>query len=120
MESRFVILLHETADGSHWDLMLESGDVLLTWRLECDPTTHAQWPIPARRIADHRRAYLEYEGPISGNRGRVRRIAEGVVHFEKTGQTDLVFHLDGKRLSGRFSLPSGDSPGALTLQERPL
>jgi hypothetical protein len=28
-------------------------------------------------LANHRRAYLEYEGEISGNRGRVSRIEEG-------------------------------------------
>ncbi len=31
----------------------------------------------AERIADHRRLYLDYEGPISGGRGEVRRIAAG-------------------------------------------
>jgi hypothetical protein len=33
----------------------------------------------AERLADHRVAYLEYEGEISGGRGSVRRVAEGVV-----------------------------------------
>jgi hypothetical protein len=34
-------------------------------------------PFTAERIGDHRRLYLDYEGPISGGRGSVRRVAEG-------------------------------------------
>lgn len=33
--------------------------------------------LDAERIADHRRDYLTYEGPVSGDRGEVRRLATG-------------------------------------------
>ncbi|WP_146439947.1 hypothetical protein [Crateriforma conspicua] len=33
--------------------------------------------ITATRLPDHRTKYLEYEGPISGNRGSVRRVDSG-------------------------------------------
>lgn len=33
----------------------------------------------AERIDDHRRIYLEYEGPIPGGRGTVEKLAAGVV-----------------------------------------
>lgn len=46
----------------------------MTWRA-------IDWPPVAGdeliRLADHRSAYLDYEGPVSDNRGRVRRIAAG-------------------------------------------
>ena len=42
--------------------------------------------ILARRIDDHRAEYLTYEGPISGDRGTVRRLTRGmVVSWERSG-----------------------------------
>lgn len=80
--SRFVLLKHELppqADGnSHWDLMLETGDVLLTIQLSELPSGLVGEEMMAKRIADHRPHYLDYEGPISGNRGVVHRLAAGV------------------------------------------
>ncbi|HUB24714.1 MAG TPA: hypothetical protein VL992_04730 [Tepidisphaeraceae bacterium] len=73
---RYVILRHEGWGEPHYDLMFETapGSALATWR---SPT----WP-PAdmkqlTRLPDHRRDYLEYEGPVSNNRGFVRRIERG-------------------------------------------
>ncbi|MFO0838437.1 MAG: hypothetical protein U1D55_07895 [Phycisphaerae bacterium] len=88
---RFVLLEHDTRANAasppdpasvHWDLMIElaPGAALATWRLSRDPSLSDEL-IPAERIADHRRDYLEYQGPISGGRGRVRRIDEGHVEF---------------------------------------
>lgn len=34
-------------------------------------------PFAAERIADHREAYLTYEGQVSEGRGTVRRVAAG-------------------------------------------
>ena len=50
MSSRFVILHHTVHGGEHWDLMLEHGDVLLTWQLFSDPTASPVFPLRARRI----------------------------------------------------------------------
>jgi hypothetical protein len=74
---RYVILRHDAIAEPHFDLMFESspGSLLTTWR--CD-----HWPIdrPTKltRLPDHRQDYLEYEGPISGDRGNVRRVEAGV------------------------------------------
>jgi len=50
------------------------GSPLITWR--CD-----RWPIDQPTaltfLPDHRNAYLEYEGPISGDRGHVSRVETG-------------------------------------------
>jgi hypothetical protein len=61
--------------------MLEQGDVLLTWQLLKDLAGPDPFPVPARRLGDHRKAYLTYEGPLSGNRGHVRRIDEGTLEL---------------------------------------
>ncbi len=68
------------ARPSHWDLMLEFGGVLLTWELptlafESLPASFERLNI--RRLADHRLAYLSYEGPVSNDRGEVQRIDAG-------------------------------------------
>jgi hypothetical protein len=77
---RFVLLRHEmpasAVRASHWDLMLESQGGLLTWEFPSLP--HAPPPLGfnalgIRRLPDHRLEYLEFEGPISGNRGFVER-----------------------------------------------
>lgn len=77
---RFVVLRHEGIPEPHFDLMLESkpGGALVTWR---SPV----WPLvdqtPLTPLGEHRRDYLSYEGPISGNRGHVRRIAGGTFEW---------------------------------------
>jgi hypothetical protein len=101
---RFVLLYHDCPPNdtrsSHWDFMLEAGDVLRTWALEqlpsswhvahhatrqadatC-PTLSAADTVAAEQLGDHRREYLEFEGEISGNRGRITRIAAGTYAVE--------------------------------------
>ena len=76
---RFVLLHHEVpsevARPSHWDLMFECGGVLKTWELASFPSGESV--VLARRLPDHRLAYLEYEGDVSNNRGRVRQVDSG-------------------------------------------
>ena len=73
---QFVILKHTGIADPHFDLMFETlpGSPLVTWR-------SSAWPITAKtsitKIPDHRREYLDIEGPLSGNRGAVHRIAKG-------------------------------------------
>lgn len=104
MPSRFVILHHRLDEGEHWDLMLEQGDVLLTWQLFRDPTVPSNYPISARRIGDHRKAYLDYEGPLTGNRGTVHRVDSGTVEIEASTPESCCFVLSESRLHGTFIL----------------
>src|SRR5207245_1027624 len=64
----YVILDHDHPH-QHWDFMLEQGDMLATWRLAAPPQSGQT--IAAEPSFAHRRAYLDYEGPVSGDRGRV-------------------------------------------------
>ena len=72
---RFVILEHDYPE-LHWDFMLECAGALKTWRLAEPPATHGEL-IAAVALEDHRLDYLDYEGPVSGNRGRVKRWDRG-------------------------------------------
>lgn len=89
--ARTVLLRHElpastrtpdsSVGGSHLDWMFEAPDrdELVTFRVESRIDAPECVEFEAERIGDHRRAYLEYEGEISHNRGRVFRVAEGTV-----------------------------------------
>ena len=99
--SRFVILEHDQP-VLHWDLMLEAGNVLRTWRL-------AEAPEAGKRVAaeasfDHRLLYLDYEGPISGGRGAVTRWDSGTYEGELPPAGDVELQLQGVRLCGRAVL----------------
>lgn len=94
---RYVILHHTGWVEDHFDLMLEvdADGALETWRLDGFPAAESITPLPA-----HRRAYLEYEGPVSRNRGHVRRVAAG--QYATVARTDaaLIIRLDdGQQLT---------------------
>lgn len=111
---RFVILHHTGGGPEHWDLMLEDGRTLATWRLSRSPDPHDATPIDAVRIVDHRKAYLTYDGPVGGERGDVARLDGGA--FRLLGRrTDVwEFELAGQRIAGVFFLRKSapDSPRA--------
>ena len=117
MPTRFVILHHQIAGGEHWDMMLEHGEVLLTWQLLREPVDRAGLPIPAKPIGDHRKLYLDYEGPVSGDRGHVRRVGAGTVNIQELTATECVFELSGDRFSGRFRLKAADGEWLLATAE---
>ena len=73
---RYVVLRHDGIAEPHFDLMFETspGSELATWRSPIWPLTEA---TRLEELGDHRRAYLDYEGAVSGGRGNVRRVAEG-------------------------------------------
>lgn len=72
-------VLHHTGHGEpHFDVMVERapGGPLRTWRVPRWPTEPGD---PWTPLPDHRRVYLDYEGPVSEGRGEVRRVAGGTV-----------------------------------------
>jgi len=98
---RFVILEHDHP-FLHWDFMLEAGDALRTWRLLARPK--AGVVIPAEALGEHRKAYLDYEGPLSGNRGAVQRWDSGTFEWETRGADLVAVRLAGQLLHGRAAL----------------
>ncbi len=99
---RFVILRHEGSasykPGVHWDFLLESGGCLRAWSLAAEPA--AERSIAAEQLADHRLAYLDFEGPVSGDRGVVSRWDAGEYEPLLMGENELSFRLAGGRLFG--------------------
>ena len=82
----FTILQHNTTgDEYHWDFLYEQADACLTFSVPKEAVNGKEIRCVATRLPDHRLAYLEYEGPVSGNRGVVRRIDSG--KYEIDGNT---------------------------------
>lgn len=83
---RFAVLLHQppidSAESVHYDLLLEHNGSLLTWRLPIEPLLEEN-RCQAKELPPHRLVYLTYEGPISGNRGTVKRVASGALEWAK-------------------------------------
>ncbi|MCC6909333.1 MAG: hypothetical protein IT430_15445 [Phycisphaerales bacterium] len=83
MRLRTVILRHEQPDGSaHFDWMLAVDDPatkrLRTWRVALRPDEVPPGEdLAVEPLADHRATYLDYEGPVAGDRGLVRRVRSG-------------------------------------------
>lgn len=94
---RHVILEHDHPH-LHWDFMLEAEGLLRTWRLAAPPTGPGR--IAAVPLSGHRLAYLDYEGPVSGGRGRVVRWDAGTFTWLVDTPEQLEVELHGRRFQG--------------------
>ena len=101
MMRRYVILTHDHP-FLHWDLMLEADGGLRTWRLASPPA--AGVTLVAEPLATHRVAYLDYEGPVSGERGSVNRWDAGTFDWERDDADEVAVTLHGERYHGRLVL----------------
>ena len=118
--ARFVVQEHTTPEGVHWDLMLEQGQSLLTFRLTTPPTQLATAPTAATKIPDHPLRFLTYEGPVQNNTGRVRIVERGTFQIQRQTATQIAFTLRGQTLQGSFSLTHIDgAQWTLTPSESP-
>jgi hypothetical protein len=128
---RFVLLYHDCPPhyerASHWDFMLESGDVLRTWALAQLPrdwqvafartsAVHPNCPllaadnaVAAMQLGDHRREYLELEGSLSGDRGAVMRVAAGPYRSEHESPDDWRVTLTGDVLAAHVLLTRSEA-----------
>ena len=98
---RFAILAHDFPTP-HWDLFLEAGSFLRSWRLPIlidIETTFVAEPMP-----NHRLLYLDYEGPVSGGRGSVARVDAGTFAWELDQPDHAEVQLLGKVFVGRLIL----------------
>ena len=99
---RFAILTHDYPT-QHWDFLLENGEKCRTWRLPNAPDAML-CEMTAEEIADHRLLYLDYEGPISGQRGSVTRWDAGTFEWLTNEADQCLVHLEGQRWHGRVQL----------------
>jgi hypothetical protein len=113
---RFVVLTHDHP-RLHWDFMLENEAALRTWRLERQPTETG--PIAAEALAVHRLEYLDYEGPVSGNRGTVSAFDRGEFALCQDDGDLVEVELRGAKLRGRARLQRLPQSGAWQFEFAP-
>lgn len=94
---RFVILEHDYPER-HWDFMLEVEQKLKTWKLAAPPQIGKM--VKAQLSFDHRIVYLDYEGPISGDRGTVVRWDKGSFTWQQESEDHVRVDLLGNVLKG--------------------
>ncbi len=105
MAKAFVIQHHSGYGRDHFDMMFEQAGSLATWQFSQNPLQIGRkLQLTARRIQDHRPAYLTYEGPVSANRGRVSIVERGSYHLISAEETRWELELEGQRLIGRFEM----------------
>ncbi len=105
---RFTISRHDHPE-LHWDLFLEDGAELLTWRLSKPPNFPET--ISATTLPNHRLVYLDYAGPVSGDRGTVTPLMTGQFEWlsgDRNSKTIRV-RLDSEGFHGDCELGQIDS-----------
>ena len=103
---RFVIQKHN-ARKLHYDFRLEMDGALKSWAVPKAPSKQADLKRLAIQVEDHDLDYLDFEGEIeegSYGAGRVEIWDKGTYEIETKRPEKIVFHLNGKRLKGRYTL----------------
>lgn len=108
---RFAILEHDHPTR-HWDFFLEADGVLKAWRLESLPFIGQA--IAAETAPDHRLLYLDYEGPVSGDRGFVVACDRGPMKWTVHADEQVHVTLFGKVFQGDFRLACVEQQWTLT------
>jgi hypothetical protein len=101
--NRFVIHKHTQGNEVHWDLMIEAGDILKTWRLDNPPEKLAAETTKATPIFDHDKKFLIYQGPVNNGKGNVEIVDEGTCTIESVNGNELKINFNGKTLRGAIN-----------------
>jgi len=104
MTCKFVVQEHTTPEGVHWDLMLEQGDALTTFRLDQEPAQALTHQVRAVKIFDHPLRFLTYEGPVQKGTGHVRIVDSGSYSYRDRCDDRWALELNGNVLKGGFVL----------------
>lgn len=103
---RFVVQEHR-ASHLHWDLRLEHDGVLASWALPRGVPVHPEEDRLAVRTEDHPLEYLDFHGEIpagSYGGGTMEIWDSGTYASEKFRANEVMVHLAGERVSGRYVL----------------
>lgn len=107
-----VLLRHDTRHGAHYDWLFAPPAALgdpqaPLWSARVG---HPSWCWPVTRhwsvhqLDDHRCAYLAYQGPVSGDRGSVKRIDAGHVRPVLWSAGRIVINLQFQHCVGLVRL----------------
>lgn len=105
---KFVVHHHtgHPGEADHYDLMIDEGKTLATWRISPESMARllAGATAGAARIANHRREYLTFEGPISCDRGMVKIMDTGECELIGDDGGVFVYWFEGKKIRGQLEI----------------
>jgi DNA ligase D-like protein (predicted 3'-phosphoesterase) len=105
-QPRFVVQLHD-ATGLHYDLRVQSGEVLRSWAVPKGPSLDPGVRRLAVPVEDHAMSAGDFEGVHDGHgrgTGAVIIWDEGTAEIVRDEPGHMSFVLHGRKLSGRFAL----------------
>jgi bifunctional non-homologous end joining protein LigD len=101
---KFVVQKHQKqSEPTHWDLMLESGGILETYRLALPPEKWEKEAIEAVKIFDHPLKFLTYQGRVNKGKGQVEIADCGTYRLIKD-ETQQRILFTGNLLKGEYQL----------------
>jgi hypothetical protein len=98
------MLKHTVPGDIHWDFMLESGDLLSTWRVSIPPDKLSCTCADAEKIFDHPKKFLTYQGPVNNGKGSVIIEDSGTYSIIRESEGNLQIQINAKILCGTFNL----------------
>ncbi len=102
----FVVQEHH-ASSLHWDLRLEREGVLKSWAVPKGPPEAKGVRRLAVQTEDHPTEYASFEGTIPEGEyggGNISMWDRGLYETEKWREGEIIVHLRGERLEGRYCM----------------
>lgn len=84
--------------------MFETDGALATWRSAVPLSAVTDLPVAITRIGDHRLAYLDYQGAVSDDRGRVEIVDAGVYEPIIVQPDEWRIAVSGRMARGQYHL----------------
>jgi DNA ligase D-like protein (predicted 3'-phosphoesterase) len=102
----YVIQKHD-ASHLHYDLRLERDGVLKSWAVPKEPPIQKGARRLAVEVEDHPIEYANFAGEIPEGEygaGKVEIWDKGTYTTEKWGENEIIVHIKGSKLNGRYCL----------------
>lgn len=116
---RFVVHFH-SHQKNHYDLMIEKNESLITWQIEEKDLIDILNGkiINVKKIQDHRKVYLDYEGPITCDRGYVEIFDTGEYEEIEWNNLNIILNFFGKKITGKLQIINRNNNYTLKLSAR--
>ncbi len=106
-EGRIYVIQKHAASHLHYDLRLEKDGVLKSWAIPKEPPMVRGIKRLAIQTEDHPIEYADFEGVIPEGEygaGTVEIWDRGTFDIEKWKDNEIVVHIHGEKLKGRYCL----------------